>query len=83
MNKQRGRPRLYSGGRRATTVRFTPERYRDLAAAAEAAGRSISEKIEYRIERLAHYLEAPTLPGGDHARVRFDETRKKLRAYEQ
>jgi hypothetical protein len=46
-----GRPRKYAQGRHQAAARFSPARYRDLAAAAEASARSISEEIEYRIEK--------------------------------
>jgi hypothetical protein len=46
-----GRPRKYAQGRQQAAARFTPARYRDLAAAAEASARSISEEIEHRIEK--------------------------------
>ena len=51
--KRIGRPPKYGQGRITSTVRHTPERYADLKAAAEQAGRSISEEIEYRLERDA------------------------------
>jgi hypothetical protein len=38
-------------------VRFSPDRYQALKAAAEAAGRSVSEEVEHRIEKLAAYTE--------------------------
>jgi hypothetical protein len=46
-----GRPRKYAQGRQQAATRFTPARYRDLAAAAEANARSVSEEIEFRIEQ--------------------------------
>jgi hypothetical protein len=46
-----GRPRRYGQGRINATVRFTPERYADLKAAAEEQRRSISEEVEARVER--------------------------------
>ena len=52
-----GRPRKYEKGRIHATVRFMPERYRDLKAAADNNRRSISEEVEARIEQLAHMLK--------------------------
>jgi hypothetical protein len=49
--KKPGRPRKYDPGRINLTARFTPSRYAALKAAAEVAGRSFSEEVEYRIER--------------------------------
>jgi hypothetical protein len=46
-----GRPRKYGHGRINATVRFTPERYADLKAAADASRRSVSEEVEVRVER--------------------------------
>ena len=40
-------------GESTSTVRHTPARYAELKAAAEQAGRSISEEVEYRLERDA------------------------------
>jgi hypothetical protein len=40
-------------GRTTTTVRFTAARLADLRAVAAAQGRSLSEEIEFRIERDA------------------------------
>ena len=40
-------------GRTTTTVRFTAARLAGLRAAAASEGRSLSEEIEYRIERDA------------------------------
>ena len=51
--KRSGRPRKFGQGRITSTVRHTPERYAELKAAAEQAGRSISEEVEFRIERDA------------------------------
>jgi hypothetical protein len=48
-----GRPRKFPPGRVKAAVRFTPTRYADLKAAANAAGRSVSEEVEARIERAA------------------------------
>lgn len=48
-----GRPRKFPPGRVKAAVRFTPSRYADLKAAANAAGRSLSEEVEHRIERAA------------------------------
>jgi hypothetical protein len=53
-----GRPRKYGQGRINATVRFTPERYAVLKAAADGSGRSFSEQVEYVIE--AWYSEAAT-----------------------
>jgi hypothetical protein len=47
-----GRPRKFGQGRINCSVRFTPERYRDLKAEADGNGRSISEEVEFRIEKL-------------------------------
>lgn len=49
------RPRKHGQGRINATVRFTPQRHEELKAAAEASGRSVSEEVEFRIERLASY----------------------------
>jgi hypothetical protein len=51
----RGRPRRFVPNRVRTAVRFTPTRYAALRAAANAAGRSVSEEVEARIERCATY----------------------------
>jgi hypothetical protein len=51
--KRTGRPPKYGRGRITSTVRHTPERYAELKAAAEQAARSISEEVEYRLERDA------------------------------
>src|SRR5262245_17235367 len=45
-----GRPRKYAGGRQNLTVRFTPEAYAALRAAANHNRRSLSEEVEARIE---------------------------------
>jgi hypothetical protein len=50
-----GRPRKFVPGRVKSAVRFTPTRYAALRAAANAAGRSLSEEVEARIERCATY----------------------------
>src|SRR4051794_1793692 len=50
-----GRPRKHAPGRVHATVRFAPDRYLDLKKAADAAGRSISEEVEGRVERLTDY----------------------------
>ena len=46
-----GRPRKYGRGRVNATVRFTPERYAALKAAADVQRRSVSEEVEARVER--------------------------------
>jgi hypothetical protein len=51
--KRTGRPPKYGQGRITSTVRHTPERYAELKAAAAQAGRSISEEVEFRLERDA------------------------------
>jgi predicted HicB family RNase H-like nuclease len=48
-----GRPRKYGQGRINATVRFTPERHAELRAAADQNGRSVSEQVEYLIERAS------------------------------
>ena len=48
--KPAGRPRRFGRGRVNATVRFSPERYAKLKAAADAAGRSVSEQNEFLIE---------------------------------
>jgi hypothetical protein len=48
-----GRPCKFPPGRVKAAVRFTPTRYVDLKTAANAAGRSVSEEVEFRIERAA------------------------------
>jgi hypothetical protein len=47
-----GRPRKSGQGRPTVHVRFTPECFAQLKAAATLAGRSISEEVEFRIEKL-------------------------------
>jgi DNA repair ATPase RecN len=47
-----GRPRRYAPGRITSTVRHTPQLYAELEAAAEQAGRSISEQVEFELEEL-------------------------------
>jgi hypothetical protein len=50
--RKRGRPRKYPEGTRANySTRLTKQTHAALKAAARAAGRSISEEIEYRIQR--------------------------------
>jgi hypothetical protein len=44
-----GRPRKFGQGRLHATVRFTPDRYRQLKEAADKEGRSISEEVEARV----------------------------------
>jgi hypothetical protein len=53
LEKQRkpGRPRKYQGGRINATVRFTPQTYAKLKAAADRNGRSVSEQVEFVVER--------------------------------
>jgi hypothetical protein len=51
--KRPGRPRKFGQGRITSTVRHTPERYAELKAAADQAGRSVSEEVEFRIEAHA------------------------------
>jgi hypothetical protein len=46
-----GRPRKYGAGRVNATVRFTPDRHAELKRLAEAAGRSVSEQVEWMIEK--------------------------------
>jgi hypothetical protein len=67
-----GRPRKFGQGRVNATVRFTRERYSDLKAAADVAGRSISEEVEARIEKLT-VLEAEY-----SAFLRLEEVTRKL-----
>jgi len=50
-----GRPRIYPRGRINAAVRLTPTRYAALREAALAAGRSMSEELEHRIEKCAAY----------------------------
>jgi hypothetical protein len=50
-----GRPRKYGEGRINATVRFTPERYKDLKEAADYNRRSVSEEVEARIEKAFTY----------------------------
>jgi DNA repair exonuclease SbcCD ATPase subunit len=50
--KRAGRPRKYGQGRITSTVRHTPQLYAELKAAAEEAGRSISEQVEFELEEL-------------------------------
>src|SRR5262245_38369426 len=52
--RSRGRPRRYAPGKRPTlTFRVQEEMHQDIAAAAEASGKSISEEIEYRLTSWA------------------------------
>ena len=55
--RKRGRPRKHPPGRIYASVRFSPDRYQAIKTAAEVAGRSVSEEIEYRVEKLAAYNE--------------------------
>lgn len=55
--RRRGRPRKYGQGRINATVRFTPDRYQNLKAAADTHRRSISEEVEARITQLAEMLK--------------------------
>jgi hypothetical protein len=48
--KPAGRSGRFGRGRINTTVRFTDERYAELKAAADAAGRSLSEQVEFELE---------------------------------
>jgi hypothetical protein len=50
-----GRPRKFGQGRINLTVRSTPERHAALKAAAATSGRSVSEEVEARLERLAQW----------------------------
>ena len=52
-----GKPDLGVRGRTTTTVRLTAARLADLRAAAATGGRSLSEEIEFRIERDARAQE--------------------------
>jgi hypothetical protein len=47
-----GRPRKFGQGRINATVRFTPKTYDALKTAADSNGRSVSEEVEKRIERI-------------------------------
>jgi|SRR6516164_8921955 hypothetical protein len=49
-----GRPRKFAEGRINATIRFTPERYAELKAAADKNRRSVSEQVEAMIEELLH-----------------------------
>lgn len=53
VKKRRGRPPIAKETRKARNVTFRTrdELHRDLSTAAEASGRSLSEEIEYRLER--------------------------------
>jgi hypothetical protein len=51
-SRKPGRPRKFAEGRINATVRFTPERYAELKATADKAGRSVSEQVEAMIEEL-------------------------------
>ena len=65
-----GRPRRYPRGRINAAVRLTPTRYAALRAAAVAAGRSLSEEIEHRIEKCAmRARDALIADGADKQRV--------------
>src|SRR5262245_45341568 len=64
-----GRPRKFEQGRRYATVRFTPERYEALRRAAESAGRSVSEQVEFTIEQHANY---------QHVLGRLDEADQRI-----
>ena len=45
-------PKKSGRGRKNITVRFTPERFAEIKIAADASGKSLSEEIEDRVERL-------------------------------
>ena len=56
-SKPAGRPRRFGRGRVNCTVRFSPERYATLKAAAAATGRSVSEQVEFLIEDRERFVE--------------------------
>ena len=60
-----GRPRKYGPGRITSTVRHTPALYAELEAAAEQAGRSISEQVEFELEELRRVTPALDKLDGD------------------
>lgn len=49
--RKKGRPARYGQGRTSLHVRFTPERIEMLKALADLNGRSLSEQVEYVVER--------------------------------
>jgi hypothetical protein len=48
-----GRPRKYGQGRINATVRFTAQRIAQLRTEADQNGRSVSEQVEYIVERAS------------------------------
>jgi hypothetical protein len=79
-------------GRTTTTVRFTAARLADLRAAAASRGRSLSEEVEFRIERdaradaemqanLAQLYDHQTLIGSQQHELRA--LREELRALKE
>jgi hypothetical protein len=50
-----GRPQKYGRGRISAHVRFTPEMYAVLKGVADRNGRSVSEQVEFLVER--HFAE--------------------------
>jgi hypothetical protein len=74
--RKSGRPRRFGRGRINTTVRFTPERYTELKSAADAAGRSVSEQVEFLIEdhqRFEKVLGEVVIPSLDRLEARLEE----------
>lgn len=58
MPKPVGRPRKFPPNRTRAGIRFRHEQYEKLKEAAHEAGRSVSEEVEARIERLDAYETA-------------------------
>jgi hypothetical protein len=74
--KRGGRPRRYAPGRITSTVRHTPQLYAELEAAAAAAGRSISEQVEFELEELRRV--GPKLDEIDRSLEAFKAKDEKL-----
>ena len=85
-----GRPRKYGQGRINATVRFTPERYAELRAQADANGRSVSEQVEYLVNSaiyeqklVANFrreLEADVASSAEALRAASEKQMKQLEA---
>ena len=75
--KPRGRPR--GQGRASVHVRFTPERTAILKALAERDGRSLSEQVEFLIERYFAEMAFRQAERLD-ARLRDNLTREQVKA---
>ena len=76
--KRRGRPPRYGQGRASLHVRFTPERTAILKGLADAAGRSVSEQVEFVVERYFAELAFRQAERLD-ARLRDNLTRQQVK----